>query len=526
MNLNVDKAISRPLGVARKLVSHSLDEAVVYSKVVVLTGEPEVLATENGRWCFLDALALLSRVVGNLTVMVPAGATLLEAEVKAYCEKAWSRGSLLVVSDGNPMSLDSSDAILSVGTQVRPSLSWTVINSNGWVARVSSGILPLPPDVDEPNPLGALMAASLGVTEVFKRIFGVPQDVASLLEKTEFSLFEQTTTPTWIGPPLPIEIQLPDTLLVGAGAIGNGIALLFSQLPLRGRVHIIDKQDYADENLGTCILLAPVGWLGEPKAKRLATWLRQNKGLEVTGEKNLIGVARSGPEVSGLSIDLVLNGLDDVEARRDTQGLWPAVIIDGGINEVGAAVIQHRLDSEKLACLKCWFEAPQVDERLLQSRLTGLNIDSLTDIGRILTEADIEQAVEDKRNWLRERAKEGKTVCSVISEAAIAKLGVEVEDGFRPSAPFVATAAAAMVVAEAVKALAFPSTPVASLFQIASLFLGPGESAQRINRFPSPSCQCVVHRKTIAQLHAKRTKARHNIGNVTPVFDAAALPQK
>jgi hypothetical protein len=46
---------------------------------------------------------------------------------------------------------------------------------------------------------------------------------------------------------------------------------------------------------------------------------------------------------------LILNGLDDVNARRATQRLWPSVIVDGGINEVGAAVVQHRLDRPESA---------------------------------------------------------------------------------------------------------------------------------------------------------------------------------
>lgn len=64
-------------------------------------------------------------------------------------------------------------AILNVGTGVRPHLPWTAINSNGWVARVSSGPTALPADTDQSNPLAALMAASFGVTEVFKRVFGI-----------------------------------------------------------------------------------------------------------------------------------------------------------------------------------------------------------------------------------------------------------------------------------------------------------------------------------------------------------------
>lgn len=505
MNIDSEKATSRPLGVAEKLVGRAIEKAVVYSKVVVLTGEKEVLLTANGRWCFLDALALLSRIVGTLIVVLPDGTSDLEIEARGFCARAWSHGPIRVAGDGGGSELDSADAILSIGTQAITSLPWTVVNSNGWVARVSSGNDSLPSDVAQPNAMGALMAASLGVTEVFKRIFEVPHDIAPLLGRTDFSLFEQTARPTWIGPPLPDEIRIPDTLMVGGGAIGNGIALLLSRVPLRGRVHIVDKQDYADENFGTCILLEPRDWLGQPKAVRLAAWLRQNSSLTVTGEKALIESARSGTQISALAIDLILNGLDDAEARRDAQGLWPAIIIDGGINELGAAVVQYQLDHKQHACLRCWFEPPKVDERSLQSRLTGLCIDSLTDMGRLITEDDIEQASEDKRDWLRERKKEGKPLCSIISEAVLAgRLGVDVEAGFRPSAPFVATAAAAMVVSEAIKALVFPEAPAAQMVQIANIFLGPAESTIKLNNSPSTSCQCVVHRETIDRLAGQR----------------------
>jgi hypothetical protein len=507
-----DKAASRPLGVAEKLTSGKIDSATVYGKKVVLTGEREFLLSDNGRWCLLDAVTLLGRVVGDLTVIVPDGAEQLESEVKALCQELWARRPVNILREGHPFSIQTADAILSVGKQARPSLPWTVVNSNGWVARVSSGAEDLPSDVAQPNPLGALMAASLGVTEVFKRIFGVPHDIAPLADKIELSLFDQTVDPDWIGPPLPDSIHLPDTLLVGGGAIGNGIALLLSQLVVTGRLHIIDNQDYGDENFGTCILLGRRGWIGVPKAERLTDWLKQNSKLSVTGEKDLIQTAKDGEMVSSLSIDLILNGLDKVDARQEAQSLWPSTIVDGGISDVGAAVIQYRLGQDDCACLKCWFDTPKVDEQKQQSKLTGLPIDALADLGRKLTDADLERATEEKRAWLSECVKQGKTVCSVISEAALtSKLGVEVENNFRPSVPFVATASAAMVVAEAIKAIIFPTSKTASKFQIDSLFSDIRESMRKLRMRPSAVCQCVVHRNRIIKLQKKRQKSHTNI---------------
>jgi molybdopterin/thiamine biosynthesis adenylyltransferase len=503
---DIKKAVSRPLGVAQNLTEYAINVDEIYSRTVVLTGEPGVIATQNGRWCFIDALNILSHVVGNLVVALPEECSAqFRTAVGNLCSQAWSNGSIRIVNYDAGQLMEASDAVLCVGTIARPSLGWTVINSNGWLARVSSGASHLPNDLEQPNALGALMAASLGVTEIFKRIFCIPHDVAPPLDGIQFSLFDLTTSTTWIGPALPSEIMLPDTLLVGAGAIGNGIALLLSQLPLVGRVHIVDKQDYADENLGTCILMKRLGWLNQPKAKRLASWLRENSSLIVTGEKCLIESAKSGEYIANLSVDLILNGLDNVNARRETQGLWPAIIIDGGINEIGAAVVQHRLDQENLACLMCWFGSPKDEERVQQSHLAGLNTDTLADIDRPSTEDDIATAAENEREWLRTLPGEGKDNCSVISEATLSsQLGVDVDEGFRPSAPFVAAAAAALVVSEAVKALVFPDTPVVPKFQIASLFLGPEDSSIRLKMLPSASCQCVVHHELISQLHAKR----------------------
>lgn len=507
MTTDINLAKSRLLGVAENLLNATIDEKLVYSKVVVLTGENKILSTPNGTWCFLDSLKLLSRIVGNLKVIIPSSNSELFAEVSTFIQGAWCNGKIELI-DGDCSKIPSKcDAVLSVGTLQNTSLPWTVINSNGWVARISSDSNGLPCDVDQANPMAALMAASLGATEVFKRIFSVPDEIAPLINKTEFSLFDLTNNPSSLGPVLPLVISLPDTLLVGAGAIGNGTALLMSQLPLRGRVYIIDKQDYADENLGTCIL-TDQSWLKKSKADQLGSWLKENSSLDISSKKGLIESVKSELSDSDLAIDLILNGLDHVDARRAAQDLWPEVIIDGGINEIGAAVVRYQLANENLACLKCWFELPKTDERQQQSLWTGLNVNNLDDIGRQLTDDDIAFAKENKKDWLKQQQKEGKTICSIISEAALAnKLGVEVTEGFRPSVPFVATAASALVIAEAIKAIVFPEASITPKFQISNLFLGLTEEATiKLNMKPLSSCQCVKHRKLILQIKNKRSK--------------------
>lgn len=508
-NPNLAAASSRPFGVAQSLVGKALDAQTVFSRPVVLTGEQATLITKNGRWCLLNCLQLLPRVVGPLTVVLPSGIRGLEAEVHAIASRVWTRGSVTVLTAGAPIDMRHAVAVLNIGHHVRPDLPWTAINSEGWLARCSSSETPLPAGCGQANPIAALMAASLGVTEVFKRVYGVPPDVAPPCEFVEFSLFELSTSPTGPGPELPETIDLPDAVLIGGGAIGNGLVLLLSQLSLRGRLHIIDKQAFGDENLGTCCLLDDLVWLTQPKAVQLATWLDKRSGLMVTGEQALVEDARAGAFVQGMAVDLVLNGLDDVHARHDAQMMWPSIMVDGGINAVGAAVVTYRLDQPHGACLRCTFQLPTVDERVAQTKATGLSFDSLRgDHGRFLIAADIEAADEEHRVWLQQQLQKGRTICSTIAEGqARAALGVDLVTEFKPSVPFVATASAALVVAQALRSLLYPLERHVQLFQMANLFLGPHASAGVLT--PADArCECTGQRSLILRVAGARATAK------------------
>jgi hypothetical protein len=172
----------------------------------------------------------------------------------------------------------------------------------------------------------------------------------------------------------------------------------------------------------------------------------------------------------------------------------------------------------------CSFRAPKVDERTLQSRATGLSVESLSiGLNRQLTEQDVLQAHETQRDWLRSQMAQGKTICAAITEAQTRALGMNTVVGFSPSVPFVATASAALVVAQALKALFFPSSEFAQRFQMESLFIGP-EASVGVLTHADLSCECVVHRRLIEKVAADRRRA----GATAEALDAGArsAPQR
>jgi hypothetical protein len=152
------------------------------------------------------------------------------------------------------------------------------------------------------------MAASIGVTEVFKLVYGVPAEVAPCLEREYFNLFSLTDDDPAVGPDLPPHPSLPDTLLLGGGAIGNAIAHLLERVRPRGRLIIIDKDAFAPENRGTCMLLDDRDWLKRSKAEALAEYLTPGYGGSVAGWRGRIEDAIGGDLLQGYDIDLVLGG--------------------------------------------------------------------------------------------------------------------------------------------------------------------------------------------------------------------------
>ena len=107
------------------------------------------------------------------------------------------------------------------------------------------------------------------------------------------------------------------------------------------------------------------------------------------------------------------------------------------------------------------------------------------------------------REWLQHQVLLGKTVCSTISEAQSRSLGIELDEGFNPSVPFVATASAALVVTQALKALFYRDAEYTQRFQMESLFIGPEASLGVLTR-ADPRCQCVTHRAIIEKVASER----------------------
>lgn len=476
---------------AAELAGEGFEPQRFVEQPVLLTGADAVLATENGHEMARCALLLLMRMTKSLTVVLPPGHDALASDLRAWADQhVWDEVPTIMCGPVDPAAFT---AVLSVGGPPRPGHPWTVITSDGWSVRVTSGATPIDQDCRQSNPVGALAAASLGAGEVFKRLLRLRPDRGALLDGCAFSLwtYGSEVNP---GPRLPTSLDV-DLLVAGAGAIGNGVVHLLSRLPLRGQCTVLDRQNYGDENWGTCMRLSR-GASKDPKADFLA-------GL-FSGAL----LAKSlKADVEGLEADptwrtpkIALNGFDNVEARHAIQDLWPDLVIDGAIGRRLECQVSAHPWPSPIACLRCIFKLP-AGERAedAQQRKTGLAPGALSNQTRLLTDDDIAEASPEYREWLVGHL--GRPICSVL-EAASRLSDADLPESFRPSVPFVATFSACMMVTELVRYLTVGLVGVEPRF-FCSVLWGPHLG----DHYPEDrhvDCRCVQRAANIDRARAAR----------------------
>ena len=492
-----DLRLSRIARTVARLGNESEDDHRFAHELVLLTGESAVLATPNGRDALLFALRLLVRISRQVDVVLPPGCTELADTARALADAIGLGQNVGVPSDG-PIVYEGYAAILSVGTSARPDLPWTVINSNGWLARVSSGATSISGVCSQRNPIGARVAANLGVAEVFKWIAAVKPERGPLLDGLRFSAFTYTCGSEDAGPELPDHIAIPTFLLGGCGAIGNGITELLAALHARGVGVTVDKQSFGEENLGTCVLME-VADLGVSKAERTAATLRA-AGLDVVGVTGTIAdvAPRLGKDLRYPTI--VLGGLDKVEPRHELQRLWPDVYIDGATSDLACQVTRHPW-AEDIGCAICVFAPDVVSSDAVALRLTGLRPERLHDPDALVDQSDVDAAkTPEQRTWLE--AHVGQRICSVVPAAVLAAISTKGHpENFEPSVPFVACLAAALVVGELVKVAMGLASSLEPRFQM-DLLQGP-ERGELYPEDRRATCECVTRAKNIERVRAE-----------------------
>lgn len=173
-------------------------------------------------------------------------------------------------------------------------------------------------------------------------------------------------------------VDIGETYLAGAGAIGNAFALAISLLQLKGKLIIVDPDKVDGGNLNRCILFTD-DEIGQYKANVLVSKLKsRSKELELIPR---ICELEKVPEKAATNwLKRLVVAVDSRRARRRLQNELPGEVFDASTTDIREVVLHfNKQPLEGLACLSCIYfndEAERSHEHHV-AEVLGLNVEEV-----------------------------------------------------------------------------------------------------------------------------------------------------
>jgi hypothetical protein len=467
------------------------------SREVVLDWPERIEALAGGRALVRTAANLIVRFCPRLRLVprstfaddLKALLVAIDHEAEPYAEPG--SGPVRVHIGGGPTTADVTGS------------------ADSWLAYVSGCGEQLPELVDSPNVLGAHAAAAFVTSETFKHALPLREEYAWHAPKTVYSVYEYGE-PTEGAPNLgPVRMD-PAPLLAGAGAVGQACVDVLLSTATTGELRVVDRGRVDDEtNLNRSVLAVEADLEAISAKVELIERRADRSGLRILPHKGELAEVIRAVEAGEIPWpSVVASALDNADARRELQGLWPDFLFEGATGDTMAQVFRHALE-EGRACLRCLHDVSNgsVNYEELMSTRTGM---TAADIARALQDTSItlsKQAVAAAPAEVKAiaTAYEGRDVCGYLREVE-RYFAIKTNEPVLLSVSFVSYLAGVFLAAELLKHFAGLSTLLSSRYQIDPVVNLNPERPFPQNR--EPHCYCVQRSETIAQyrlLMRKRT---------------------
>ena len=163
-------------------------------------------------------------------------------------------------------------------------------------------------------------------------------------------------------------INLSDTYMAGAGAIGNGFVHALRYLNINGHMYIADDDRVDDTNIQRQVLFTNDD-IGKPKATTLKV-----RGQEFLPNLKLIPRYHRLQEIRSSEDDHWLKRLivcvDSRRARRELQNEMPREVFDASTTDIREVILHYHRQPTEDACMSCIYAT---DQRELQHEVMLAN---------------------------------------------------------------------------------------------------------------------------------------------------------
>jgi molybdopterin/thiamine biosynthesis adenylyltransferase len=353
-----------------------------------------------------------------------------------------------------------------------------------------------------PYATGHMLAAAFGAGEAFTIAADItvePTTQQPVMSFCPVTLSDDLTA----APDLPAGTEI-DAALLGLGAVGTAAVVILAGMGIGGSLLVADRQQFAEENVGTYSLGTAADAAAEThKVDLAADALRPH--FDIYEHRGDIADLPARVDANELPWPhMVLSAVDSIDARHDVQRLWADQHIDVGTGSTTVGLHHARAQG---ACLQCFFpirtDGPTPEQRLADQ----LGIDARA-LGRDEPWTDEEIAALPASADPRLATLIGKPKCATANLLGITSLPGA--DDYRPSVPFVSQQAACLLVGRLIAELLSPSpgqavdAPPQTNFAQFDTLVGP-TWADLEGRDPSYGCYCQQRRPIIARVRDYRS---------------------
>ena len=330
-----------------KFAKHMNIAPEAFSTPVISVELSEDVADARGNTAaFLLALNLLSRTFERVHAVFPSG---VEAG-----RHPWHLQSVSDVIEELDNTVDGSIEIgepnhshvtLSIGRRstIRTDRNVVVYGST-WRAALDHNLR-----IAGDEGLGYLYAACMGAAQVLLHVLDSMNAPYKPMQPYIFSLLDLLRGSSADGE-MPQSIVLPETHLVGVGAVGSAaIYALAQQRGLTGILHLIDNDKVDDSNLNRYVLMRGRDcdrWKVDVATAALNDTLVQCKPFA--------GTYVNYVDVNGPTVNLMLSPVDSEEGRRGLAKMLPGKVINSATGGTTITVSRHGFNDGK-ACLHCLY---------------------------------------------------------------------------------------------------------------------------------------------------------------------------
>ena len=356
-------------------------EAITFalrSRTLVI-GIPEALAeTRHGQIAIVTAVNILSRLgalAPNLCIDVHDDARVLPGVPLLLPGQPLGKSLLTFmhrlaafqpgqVNRGCGRPSQHYDYGLFIGSTTTDVSNAVTIGSDKWIATINPKGEEETVNIDDENPLGVILAATLGSIEVVKQLWLPIKDPTVIMEpipqRTIVSAYNfSVNNKDSKNPALPANRMLGHTCIIGLGAIGSACNYILGCFPeLNMSLDLVDMDVIEPSNEERLFTGSdPKRDVGQPKATHAEQFIT---GLH----KNIRAFAYQMPfehyvDMSRERLGYVWCCLDSVRARRLLQTELSTVLVNGGTDMSRWMLSLHEFDRPENACLQDLYQEPK-----------------------------------------------------------------------------------------------------------------------------------------------------------------------